>query len=69
MTSAAHPLRFTRPSLPGILTSHRAASILAAVAGAIVLLAGGFALASHLKAHTPPPQPEVPMVTSPGTGP
>jgi hypothetical protein len=50
--------------------SHRLASGLALVTGALLLLLGGFVLATRLGGHTSPPnQIEVPFATSPGTGP
>jgi hypothetical protein len=54
----------------GTLASSRVASILAVIAGAIILLAGGFTLAFDLRAHTPPQhQIEAPVATSPGAVP
>jgi hypothetical protein len=60
----------TPRSLLGTLTSNRAATIVAVLAGAVILLLGGFALATGLRGHTPRPQQiEMPTPTSPGAGP
>ena len=70
MTGVAHLQHCERRGLRSSWISSRIASALALIAGAVILLLGGFALAAHFRADTPPPQElEVPTATSPGMGP
>jgi hypothetical protein len=69
MTGVAHTYQFTRRGLLTTWTSHRLASQLALLAGAIVLIVAGYVLATHLGSPASPPLHfEVPMSTTPGAG-
>jgi hypothetical protein len=69
MTGVAHTYQFTRRGLLTTWTSHRLASQLALIAGAIIMMAAGYLLATQFGSTASPPLHfEVPMSTAPGAG-
>jgi hypothetical protein len=69
MTGVAHTYQFARRGLLTTWTSHRLASQLALIAGAIILMAAGYLLATQCGSTASPPLHfEVPMSTAPGAG-